>query len=151
VKTLKIAADSRYLLFLKASLIAALAFAALGTVTALWENPIFFRMTPTSGFEIALLSLQAIMFGIYLSIPSNHCPTKTLSAGGVLGFLGIACPVCNKILLYAFGAELLLSYLEPARIYLAIIGTLMVGLALYIKLKKPSPLTRDSLDAAAHQ
>ena len=96
---LETCSNSKYLLFLKAGLIATLAFAALGTVTVLWENPIFFRMTPTSGFEIALLSLQAIMFGIYLSIPSNHCPTKTLSAGGVLGFLGIACPVCNKILL----------------------------------------------------
>lgn len=141
--------NSQYLLFLKASFIATLSFAALGTVTALWENPFFIRMTPTSGFEIALLSLQAIMFGIYLSIPSSHCPTKTLSAGGVLGFLGIACPVCNKILLYAFGAELLLSYLEPARIYLAIIGTLVVGLALYIKLKKRSVLTQNRVDVVA--
>lgn len=141
--------NSQYLLLIKASFIAALSFAALGTVTALWENPFFIRMTPTSGFEIALLSLQAIMFGIYLSIPSNHCPTKTLSAGGVLGFLGIACPVCNKILLYAFGAELLLSYLEPARVYLAIIGTLVVGLALYIKLKKRQGSTVNNINIVA--
>lgn len=141
--------NSQYVLLLKGGLIAALIFAALGTVTALWENPFFFRMTPTSGFEIALLLVQAILFGIYLSIPSNHCPTKTLSAGGVLGFLGIACPVCNKILLYAFGAELLLSYLEPARLYLAVVGTLVVGLALYIKLKKRSVLTRGSVDVVA--
>ena len=149
MNTLETRSNSKYLLLLKGGLIAALSFAALGTVTALWENPFFIRMTPTSGFEIALLLLQAIMFGIYLSIPSNHCPTKTLSAGGVLGFLGIACPVCNKILLYAFGAELLLSYLEPARVYLAVVGTLVVGLALYIKLKKQRVLTPDSVDVIA--
>jgi hypothetical protein len=145
MSSLESGSNPQYLLYLKGGLIATLTFAALGTVTALWENPFFFRMTPTSGFEIALLSLQAVMFGIYFSIPSNQCPTKTLSTGGVLGFLGFACPVCNKILMYVFGAELLLSYLEPARLYLAIIGTIVVGLALYIKLKKRRVITHNSV------
>ena len=127
---------SRLVLIVKGSLIAALSFAAFGTVTALWENPFFIRMTPTSGYEVSLLALQAIMFGIYFSIPTNYCSTKSLSTGGVLGFLGVACPVCNKLLMYVFGAELLLTYLEPARIYLAVIGTLIIGLALYVKLDK---------------
>ena len=133
--TLIARSNSLPLLILKGSFIAALTFAALGTLTALWENPFFIRMTPTSGFEVALLLLQALMFGIYFSVPTNYCSTKTLSTGGVLGFLGLACPVCNKILMYVFGAELLLSYLEPARMYLAVIGTLIISLALYIKLK----------------
>ena len=149
MNTLETKPGLQSVLFLKCGLIAALVFAALGTVTALWTNPFFFRMTPTSGFEITLLASQAVMFGIYFAIPSSHCPTKTLSAGGVLGFLGFACPVCNKILLYAFGAELLLSYLEPARIYLAVIGTLVVSLALYINLKKRQVLTQDSVNVIA--
>lgn len=128
--------DSRPLLILKGSLLAILIFAAFGTISALWQNPFFIRMTPTTGFEISLLAIQAILFGIYFSIPTDYCSTKTLSTGGVMGFLGVACPVCNKILLYLFGAELLLAYLEPARIYLAAIGTLIVGMALYIKLEK---------------
>ena len=136
MNNLDISSNDQFSLIFKGVLIASITFAALGTVTALWENPFFFRMTPTSGFEVILLSLQAIMFGIYFSIPSTQCATKTLSTGGVLGFLGFACPVCNKILLYAFGAELLLSYLEPARIYLAGIGTFVVAVALYVKLRK---------------
>ena len=35
--------------------VAAAMFAALGTVAALWSNPLFMRMTPTGEFEIALL------------------------------------------------------------------------------------------------
>ncbi len=137
MNTLIARSSSMPLLVLKGGFIAVLTFIALGTVTVLWENPFFIRMTPTSGYEIVLLFLQASMFGIYFAIPTAYCSTKSLSAGGVLGFLGIACPICNKILLmYVFGAELLLSYLEPARIYLALIGTLIIGLALYIKLKK---------------
>lgn len=72
-----------------------------------------------------------------------------LGTGGVLGFLGFACPVCNKILMYVFGAELLLSYLEPARIYLAVLGTLVISLALYIKLKRRRSLSQNSLDVAS--
>lgn len=140
---------SQYQLYFKGSLIAVLTFAVLGTVTALWENPFFIRMTPTSGFEIGLLLLQAVMFGVYFTIPSNSCPTKTLSTGGVLGFLGFACPVCNKILMYVFGAELLLSYLEPARIYLALIGTIIIGLALFIKLKKRHSPLQYGMDAGS--
>lgn len=147
MKLLTAESNLQYQLYLKGGLIAALTFAALGTVTALWENPFFIRMTPTSGFEIGLLLLQSVMFGVYFSIPSISCPTKTLSTGGVLGFLGFACPVCNKILMYVFGAELLLSYLEPARIYLAVIGTLFIGLALFIKLRKRGSVLQYGMDA----
>lgn len=90
MKNLAIPTSDQFNLIFKGVLIAVITFALLGTVTALWGNPFFFRMTPTSGFEIVLLSLQAIMFGAYFSIPSNQCPTKTLSTGGVLGFLGFA-------------------------------------------------------------
>ncbi|MCH7882419.1 MAG: hypothetical protein IIB69_12795 [Proteobacteria bacterium] len=149
MNTLAARSNSQLLLFLKGGFIAALTFVALGTVTALWENPFFIRMTPTGGFEISLLAVQAVMFGVYFSIPTDSCSTKTLGTGGVLGFLGFACPVCNKILMYVFGAELLLSYLEPARIYLAVLGTLVISLALYIKLKRRRSLSQNSLDVAS--
>lgn len=135
--SLVIPSKSQFSIIFKGGLIAAVIFIALGTITALWDNPFFFRMTPTSGFEIGLLLLQAIMFGIYFAMPSTQCAIKSLSTSGVLGFLGFACPVCNKILLYAFGSELLMAYLKPARIYLALIGTLVVGLALYMKKHPP--------------
>ena len=60
---LVILSKSQFSIIFKSGLIAAIVYVALGTVTALWDNPFFFRMTPTSGFEIILLSLQAIMFG----------------------------------------------------------------------------------------
>jgi len=44
---------------------AAAMFVALGTVAALWNNPLFMRMTPTGGFEIALLLSQSVLAGIY--------------------------------------------------------------------------------------
>ncbi len=92
-------------------------FIALGSVAALWENPLFVRMTPVSGFEIAALAILSLLLGVYVAIRRPFCSAKTASVGGVLGFLGVACPVCNKILLLLFGGDLLLTYFEPVRIY----------------------------------
>lgn len=41
----------------------------------------------------------------------------------MLNFLGVACPVCNKVLLLIFGWNVLMTYYEPIRIYVAAIGT----------------------------
>ena len=101
----------------------------LGTVSALWENPVFIRMVPAAGFEIVLLGLLSVLLGIYVAIRRPFCAAKTASAGGVLGFIGVACPVCNKILMLLFGGDLLLTYYEPVRIYVAAAGVLAVAVA----------------------
>jgi hypothetical protein len=103
------------------------AFLALGTVAALWENPLFIRMTPAGGWEISLLAVMSVMSGVFIAIRRPFCSVKGAGAGGILGFLGVACPVCNKILLIIFGGELLMTYYEPVRIYLAALGALLIG------------------------
>lgn len=108
---------------------AVIGFALLGTVAALWDNPLFVRMTPAGGWEIFLLAILALLGGVYVAIRRPFCSNGTATAGGVLGFLGVACPICNKILLLAFGSELLLTYYEPLRIYAAIAGVLVAAIA----------------------
>ncbi len=107
--------------------IAAASFVLLGTVAALWDNPVFVRMTPAGGWEIALLAAMSLVAGVYVAIRRPFCSVKGAGAGGLLAFLGVACPVCNKILLLIFGGELLLTYFEPVRIYVAAAGALLLG------------------------
>lgn len=107
--------------------VAAVSFGLLGTVAALWENPVFVRMTPAGGWEIAMLAAMSVLAGIYVAIRRPLCSLKGASAGGVLAFLGVACPVCNKVLLLIFGGELLMAYFEPVRIYVAAAGALLIG------------------------
>lgn len=112
-------------------IVALLSFLGLGTVSALWKNPLFVRMTPAGNWEIGLLALLSILIGIYVAIRSPVCATKSATTGGVLGFLGIACPVCNKVLLLLFGGELLMTYFEPVRLYVAALGTAIVAFAIW--------------------
>ena len=86
-----------------AAAIAVATFALLGTVSAVWPNPFFMRMTPTAGFEIVILSAQSVLVGLYVAIQAPACASRAARAGSVLGFLGVACPVCNKLLVLAFG------------------------------------------------
>lgn len=119
--------------WVKGALVAVLAFVALGTVSALWTNPFFMRMTPAGGWEIGLLGALALLSGVYVAMRRPACADRTAGVGGVLGFLGVACPVCNKILLLLFGGELLLTYFEPIRIYVAAAGTAILGGAVVLQ------------------
>ena len=107
-----------------------LAFVVLGTVSSLWDNPFFIRMTPAGNFEVILLFIMSVLLGYYVVIRRPFCSMKMAGSGGVLGFIGIACPVCNKVLLLLFGGEVLLIYFEPVRIYVALAGTIIVAITL---------------------
>jgi hypothetical protein len=113
--------------------VAIFTFATLGTITALWWNPLFMRMTPVSGTEIPILGLQSLLIGLYFALPKSSCSIKPVGAGGLFTFLGVACPICNKLLVALFGTGLLLTYLEPARLYLGVAGVLVTGAALLVK------------------
>ena len=109
---------------------ALISFALLGRVAALWENPLFVRMTPAGGWEIGLLAVLSALTGVYVAVRRTACGTRRAGAGGVIGFVGIACPVCNKVLLFLFGGDLLLTYFEPVRIYVAAAGAILVMAAI---------------------
>ena len=97
------------------------------------ENPFFLRMTPAGTIEVALLAGQCLFIGLYFTLPQSVCIGRSVSTGSVLTFLGVACPVCNKILLVIFGSERLLVYFEPIRVYVAAAGFLITGAALWLK------------------
>lgn len=119
----------------RAAAAALLSFALVGTITALWPNPLFARSTPAQGFEIWLLLAQSGLLGLYVAVRRPHCPVRKAGWGSVVVFLGIACPTCNKILLLLFGSGLLLEYFEPVRLYVAAAGVLLTAIALAVEFR----------------
>jgi hypothetical protein len=109
--------------------VAVAVFGLLGTVSALWTNPFFIRMTPAGALEIVLLGVLAALSGMYMAVRRPACGNYTAGSGGVLGFVGIACPTCNKLFLLLIGSEALLSYFEPVRVYVAMAGIAVLAYA----------------------
>ena len=109
---------------------------------SLWDNPLFIRMVPSGPIEISLLAAQSVLLGLFFAIRPALCSANSATAGGILGFLGIACPICNQILVMIFGAEALLTYYEPVRIYVAAVGVLVTALAVLWALRLRSSLAR---------
>ena len=113
----------------KGALAGLVAFGFAGTVVALWPNPLFVRMTPSGPAEFVLLALGAGLIGLFTAIHRPACSVRRAGFGGVLGVLGIACPVCNKLLVLLHGAPFLMSYYEPVRLYVAAAGVLLLTTA----------------------
>lgn len=118
----------------KIIIISVLSFLILGAVTAVYENSFFQRMTALYWFDYVLLILESLLIGMFLGVNAPDCAIKKAGVGGILGFLGFACPICNKLLLLLFGSGLLLTYFEPIRPLVGALGIILLGLAVYKKL-----------------
>jgi hypothetical protein len=118
-------------------IIATIVFVMMGTLTALWNNPYFIRMTPVTGWDYVILSLESMLIGLFIGIRRPRCATKKAGIGGVFGFLGFGCSICNKLLLLLFGSSFLLTYFEPIRYYVGAVGILIFTFALYQKITLP--------------
>lgn len=110
-------------------------FGFLGTLTALWENPLFIRMTPIYGLDYGLLAGESLLLGAYLGFQGGACMVKRTSLAGIFGFLGFGCSICNKILLLLFGSTFLLTYFEPIRHWVGLAG---LGVLAYVLSRKLS-------------
>lgn len=110
-------------------------FFVLGTLTALWDNPLFIRMTPITAVDFAILAAEAGLVGLFLGIRKAACPIKGVAFGGILGFQGFACTICNKVLLLAFGPAALLTWYEPYRYWVGAVGIALLVLIVAWRLK----------------
>ncbi|MBA3909943.1 MAG: hypothetical protein C0524_08645 [Rhodobacter sp.] len=104
-------------------------FAVLGTVTAVWANPLFVRMTPIGSWEFGATVLTALLAGVTAAFWVPQCTLRGSGTGGIASFLGIACPVCNKVLMLLFSGPALLVWFDPIRPWLAAVGVVIMGFA----------------------
>lgn len=121
----------------------------VGVPTELVPNPWFARMTPTRPQDYAILALTALLTGAlaatYARPAACALQDGKLVAGGLLSFLAVGCPVCNKVVVLLLGASGALTYFEPVQPALAVAALALLGLALALRLRGVRAARRQSV------
>lgn len=111
----------------------------VGIPSGVIPNPFFIRpldARPTDFLFLGIITVLAIAVGATYGVPAV-CPPQDSKALGssLLLFIGIGCPVCNKVVIAAAGASGALTYFEPIQplFSLAAIGLMGVALALRVR------------------
>ncbi len=116
---------------------AAVAWAILsGTPTDIVDTPLFVRMTPVVWWDYPFWAAGAILVGLLAAtyVPAagmerlDSTQGEKLLGGGLLSVFAVGCPVCNKLVVLALGAEGAMTYFAPLQ---PLLGFLSVGLLLY--------------------
>lgn len=113
----------------------------IGAPTAVVPNPLFARMTPTRPQDILFLVLTALLVGLIAA--TYAAPTAVasqggearLTGGGLLSFLAIGCPICNKLVVLALGVGGALRWFEPVQPLLGIASLALLTYAAWSRLR----------------
>ena len=76
-------------------------------------------------WDYLILSVEALLIGLFFGIRALCCVTKKAGIGGILSFFGFGCSVYNKFLLLLLSSTFILTYFEPVRHYVGVLSILL--------------------------
>jgi hypothetical protein len=131
-----------------ATVATAVSLLVLGLPTDLVPNPVFGRQIEAPAWAYAALGVNAVLAGLLLATYVRDTPAdgvevvapeapdgRRFSVGGVLSFLAIGCPTCNKLVVIALGSSGALTWFEPVQPILALAGIAVLAYALRRRLQ----------------
>jgi hypothetical protein len=112
---------------------------AIGLATAVIPNPLFERMTPVSASNVVFWIVPALLSGplvasylIPIAPPACDVGNRTI-VGGVLSFLAVGCPICNKVVVLLLGVSGALTYFEPIQPLLGLAAVVLLVYAVWLR------------------
>jgi hypothetical protein len=109
--------------------------------TAVIKNPVFGREIAVTNWSVPVIVISSILAGLLSATyvkngisDQNPRQLKLGSAGALLSYFAVGCPVCNKLALIAFGYTGAIQYFAPIQPYLAIAGIALLALSLRVRL-----------------
>jgi hypothetical protein len=128
--------------WLVAAGIAVLTAVATGIPTDVIPNPLFGRDVPVTWWSYPVWAATAVLAGLVAATyvrdpvaPPRDQGARVAGVGGLLAFLAVGCPTCNKVAVLALGAGGATAYFGPAQPYLGVIGLLLLAGALVWRLR----------------
>jgi hypothetical protein len=135
---------------------AALYAVVVGVLAGIIPNPVFHRVVPVDVWNLLSWLLPAVLFGplaaTYLVPWPRACRVGgRAGVGGVLSFMAAGCPVCNKLVVLAVGVSGALNYFRPLQPLLGAVSLILLGIALWARLRvragPAEPVTRATATA----
>lgn len=124
---------------------AAFATLAIGVPSDVVDTSLFERMTPVRAQDYVILALTALLAGALAAsyaVPlTRACSTQEgkTAAGGLLSFLAVGCPVCNKVIVLLLGTSGALNYFQPIQPLLGVASLALLGVALWVRWRPALP------------
>lgn len=113
---------------------------AIGVPTALLPNPLFTRMTAVTWWSWPVWTVTAVLAGLvlatYVRTPDGAgAGARTAAGGGLLGFLAVGCPVCNKVVIALLGFAGAMQWWAPVQPLLGFASVALLAWALRARLR----------------
>lgn len=128
--------------FYLAAVAAAAIVAVLSAIpTDIIANPWFTRMTPIYPDQYFFWMATSLLAGALLAtyVPGQNLRGSAGGAGGgVLAYLAIGCPICNKLIVGLLGVSGALSYFQPIQPFLGGLGLILVAVVLAYRMRNLS-------------
>lgn len=128
----------------------ALTATVIGIPTGIIRTPLYMRMTPVLWWNYPVWAATAVLEGVLLAsfLPVPHRGPEPLPAvaevvpgpprgalgGGVLSFLAVGCPICNKLVVALIGISGALTWFAPLQPFLGGLSLALVAVALAARL-----------------
>ena len=114
----------RWLVVAAATVLAAV---FLGVPTDLLPTPLFRRMSPIPWWDYPIWVASAALAGLIAATYDGSSGVvsgreKAEVGGGLLSYLAVGCPSCNKLAVLALGAGGTSSYFAPVQPFLGLLG-----------------------------
>ena len=115
----------------------------IGIPTVLIPNRWFGREIPPRPIDYAILALTVAVVAALAATYALPlaCPTRerSLTAGGLLSFFAVGCPVCNKLVVLALGWSGAMTYFAPLQPFLGFISIALLATTLFARLRPLPP------------
>lgn len=133
--------------WVRALLVAAVVYVIIGIPTDVIPNPVFGRQgTPVEPWAVPVLVVTAVLSGLLLATYFRggdaaddddvlDRPSRFGGLGGLLSFLAIGCPICNKVVVIALGTSGALTWFAPVQPYLGLLALGLLAWALRVRLR----------------
>lgn len=124
-----------------AAVVGASTYFLIALPTAVIKNPIFGREIAVTEWSVMVIVVTSVLAGLLTATyvkndysDENPKQMKIGSAGALLSFFAVGCPVCNKLVLIALGYSGAIQYFAPIQPYLALIGIALLMYSLRMRL-----------------